>query len=83
MQDGKECKTSCSMTGCGGLMWWTTLVVAVIAVPCFALVVATMSPLRGLGEIAVFILACWLSTFLGMKLMSNPKMKEKIGRKDS
>lgn len=81
MQDGNECKTSCSMGGCAGLMWWTTLVIAVVAVPSFGLVVAAMSPLRGSGEIVVFILACWLSTFLGMKLVSNPKMNQKIGKK--
>lgn len=82
MNDDKNCKQKCSMTGCSGLMWWTTLVITVIAVPSFAVVVAKMSPLRGIGEIIVFILACWLSTFLGMRLMSHPKMKEKIGRKE-
>lgn len=69
--------SSCK-SGCAGLMWWTTLVVAVLAVPAFGVVVASIVPLEGIGSIAVFILACWLCTFLGMRLMSNPKMHEKI-----
>jgi hypothetical protein len=68
---------SCS-TGCSGIMWWATLVMAVLAVPSFGAVVALMAPLQGLGQIVVFILACWLCTYLGMKLMQNPKMHEKI-----
>lgn len=57
---------------CTGLMWWMTLVIAVLAVPSFALVISAISPLRGLGEVIVFVLACWLCTYLGMKLMQRP-----------
>jgi hypothetical protein len=76
-KDGKECST-----GCTGIMWWATLVVAVLAVPSFGVVVASVVPIRGAGEVVVFILACWLCTYLGMRLMSNPKMHEKIIKKD-
>jgi hypothetical protein len=62
-----------------GLMWWTTLAVAVLAVPCFAIVVSYIFPFRGIGGLITFVLACWLCTYLGMRLMSNPKMSEKIG----
>jgi|GEM_PF-6462316 len=71
-KDDKDCKVM-------GIMWWTTLVVAVLAVPSFGFVVSYVMPFRGIGELAIFILACWLCTFLGMRLMSNPKMLEKIG----
>jgi FtsH-binding integral membrane protein len=62
-----------------GVFWWTTLTVAVLAVPCFGIVVSYIFPFRGLGGLIVFILACWLCTYLGMRLMSNPKMADKIG----
>ena len=62
-----------------GLFWWTTLAVAVIAVPSFGLVVSYIFPFRGTGSLVIFVLACWLCTYLGMRLMSNPKMSEKIG----
>lgn len=70
--DSKNCKVM-------GLMWWATLIVAVLAVPSFGFVVSYILPFRGIGELVVFILACWLCTYLGMRLMSNPKMMEKIG----
>jgi hypothetical protein len=62
------------------LMWWTTLVVAVMAVPGFGAVVAFISPTSGVLQLAVFVLACWLCTYLGMKLMSDPRMDKKIGK---
>jgi len=68
--------------GCGdcgsSLNWWATLVVAVLAVPSFGIIVSSFVPIKGAGEIVVFILACWLCTYLGMHLMKNPKMSEKI-----
>ncbi len=71
-------------TGCTGLVWWMTLLVAVLAVPSFGIVITTLIPIKGLGEIIVFILACWLCTYLGMRLMQNPKMSQTldIGKKD-
>lgn len=77
MEDNKSCST-----GCSGLMWWTTLLVAVLAVPSLGVVIASASQLEGFGGIIVFILACWVSTYLGMKLMQNPKMAQKFGKKD-
>ena len=69
--------------GCGfsKTMWWMTLLIAVLAVPAFGLVMAAMFPVTGLGQIFVFVLACWLCTYLGMRIMSNPKMSEIIGKK--
>jgi hypothetical protein len=60
-------------------MWWATLIVAVLAVPSFGFIIATMIPIKGIGEIAVFMVACWFCTFLGMKLMHMPNMRQKVG----
>jgi len=76
MNNDKNC------SGCTGMAWWATLVIAVLAVPCFGLVVAKVVPVSGIAQIIVFVLACWLCTYLGMRLMSNPKMHDKIGKKD-
>ncbi len=69
-------------SGVSRLMWWTTLLVAVLAVPSIGVVIASASQLQGMGGIVVFVLACWLSTYLGMKLMQNPKMSEKFRIKE-
>lgn len=76
MNNGNE---NCS--GCAGIWWWMTLVVAVLAVPSFGIIVARLIPMPGVGELIVFVLACWFCTYLGMRLMKNPKMMEKIGKK--
>lgn len=68
--------------GCTGIWWWATLLVAVLAVPSFGVAVASAVPIEGIGTVLVFILACWLCTYLGMKLMDNPKMNETINKKD-
>ena len=71
---GKNCCSSSSE----GVMWWATLVVAVLAVPSLAVIVVVMTGSRGFMSVAVFMIACWLCTWLGMRLMKNPKMSEKI-----
>ena len=58
--------------------WWMTLVVAVLAVPSFGIIAAHLIPIGGIGSLVVFVLACWLCTYLGMRLMNNPKMAEKV-----
>lgn len=78
MSDEKKCCGDCSTK----LAWWATLIVAVLAVPSFGVVVAFMSPLEGFAQLIAFILACWLCTYLGMRLMSDPRMHKKIGDKD-
>lgn len=64
--------------GCSGIVWWAMLIIAVLAVPSFGVVIAFMSPASGIGQLIVFVLACWLCTYLGMRLMSNSKMHDKI-----
>ena len=69
-EDGKSC---CKGHFWTHTYWWAFLVVAVIAVPSIAFVAAAMVPDKGIWQILVFVFACWLSTFIGMKLM---KMKQ-------
>ena len=77
MGDSKMCGS-----GCGGIMWWATLLVAVLAVPSIAIMVTTIFKVEGFVQILVFILTCWISVFLGMRLMQNPKIKESMSKKD-
>lgn len=70
-ETGKTCYTT-------GLMWWATLVVAVLAVPSFGFIVSSIIPVRGVGELVVFIGACWFCTYLGMRLMQNPKISQPV-----
>jgi hypothetical protein len=67
-----------SCSGCTGIWWWATLVVAVIAVPTLGLIVAALLHAEGMMQIAVFMITCWVSTYFGMKLMQHPKMSEKF-----
>ena len=75
----ESCKDACSVSN---IMWWATLVLAVVAVPSFGVITAILLPLRGLGQLIIFILACWFCTYLGMYLMRNPKMSETINKQD-
>ena len=53
-----------------GLMWWSTLLIAVIAVPTLGVTVALAS--GGQSElilIGVFVITCWASVWLGMWLV--------------
>ncbi len=52
-------------------IWWSKLVVAVIAVPMFGLLVGAMIPGGEFGQILAFVFTCWVSVFFGMKLMEN------------
>lgn len=68
-------KRGCGMMSCDGIFWWMKLLIAVLAVPSFGIIVATVIPIEGIGQVIVFVLACWLCTWLGMKLMQNSKIK--------
>ncbi|MDX1974861.1 MAG: hypothetical protein SFT92_04220 [Rickettsiales bacterium] len=60
----------------GNLIWWTKLAVAVLAVPAVGIMVVSASQTSGVVEIAVFMIACWVSTYLGMRLMINSKKRK-------
>lgn len=65
-----------SAPGRSTLCWWATLVVAVLAVPSFGIIVALMTGTTGLLQIWIFMLACWFCTYLGMRLMRQPRMTQ-------
>jgi len=52
-----------------GLVWWTTLVMAVIAVPLIGGIVAMAITKSASMQMIIFMLTCWVSTWLGMWLM--------------
>jgi hypothetical protein len=56
---------------CQGIFWWAKLVVAVLAVPALGAVVALASggAHKGFLGVVIFVVACWVCTYLGMKLM--------------
>ena len=75
MNDDKNC---CDI---GAAAWWATLVMAVLAIPSFAIIITIMTGTADFMQLAVFIIACWLCTYLGMRLMSSPGMQDKINKK--
>ena len=84
MQDKPSSEShSCSKHCSHHMMWWTTLIVAVLAVPAFGFIIASIIPIKGVGEIVVFMSACWFCTFLGMKLMQMPSMSDKVGTQNN
>lgn len=66
-----------------GVMWWATLLVAVLAVPSFGIIASLMWGSRGVGELVVFVAACWVCTYLGMHLMKNPKMSKPFDHRNN
>lgn len=62
--------------GTSSYFWWAKLVVAVIAIPSIGAVVATAFPASDFNQIIIFIIACWICTYLGMKLMQSADKKD-------
>lgn len=56
-------------SGTGSVFWWAKLVIAVLAIPSLGAIIASALPGRGIGQIIIFVIACWVCTYLGMKLM--------------
>jgi len=55
---------------CSGLMWWFWLFFAVLVVPFIGSIIAlTVAPNSTIGQMVIFVLACWISVWLGMGLM--------------
>ena len=52
-----------------GLLWWTTLVMAVIAVPLIGTSVALAMTDSQFTQMLIFIGTCWACVWLGMWLM--------------
>lgn len=73
MTDTHKIDDCCKTHLWGSIYWWAFLLVAVLAVPSVAFVVAALVPDQGITQIIVFVIACWVSTFIGMKLMNMKK----------
>lgn len=56
-----------------GLLWWSMLLVGVIAIPAAAIIITAVLPLNETGRVFSFIIACWVSTWVGMWLMKKVK----------
>jgi len=60
-----------------GLMWWTTLLVAVLAVPVIGTSVALGLTESAFLQMVIFVLTCWACTWLGMWLMKKAENLKK------
>ena len=78
MKDNESCNVACS----NAVFWWAKLVIAVLAVPSFGFLITRFVRTEGFLELVVFIIACWVCTYLGMKLMEHPSMQKRIGKDD-
>ena len=69
--DSKHCASSCT-----GIMWWTMLLVAVLAIPSLAILISLTVPAGNeLVQMGVFVFSCWISTWIGMWLMRKSKLQ--------
>lgn len=75
--EGKEC----GLAKCGDITWWAKLVVAVLAVPAMGIIITSLFPATEFFQLAIFIVACWVCTYLGMRLMQHPKIAEMMDNK--
>ena len=66
-----------------GAVWWATLAIAVLAIPTLAFGVALAIPSEHeMAQAAVFIITCWVSTWLGMRLMNRAHKRKNAHKKD-
>lgn len=72
MDHQSEEKKAC----CMDINWWAMLIVAVLAVPCLGILIALALGAQGFFGVAVIIVTCWISTYLGMRLMHNKGVKK-------
>lgn len=79
MDEGKGANDSANATAVG-VFWWVYLITAVLAVPSLAFLVTKVMPVNGMLELLIFVVACWLCTYTGMRLMT-PSRKSDTGEK--
>lgn len=60
-----------------GLVWWITLIMAVVAVPIVGTSVALAATDSAFLQMVVFVLTCWACTWLGMWLMKKADAHQK------
>lgn len=56
-----------------GLVWWVTLMMAVIALPLAGTMIALAVTDSAFTQMVVFMITCWGCTWLGMWLMHRSK----------
>lgn len=73
-----ECNSGdkCSGKLFENVLWWTMLMVGVIAIPSAAIIITLMLPLSDTMRVFSFVLACWGCTWVGMWLMNKAKAKQ-------
>jgi cytochrome c oxidase subunit IV len=76
--EDKKSPSECQYSGFfGGLIWWSKLIVAVLAVPWIGLIIAAVMRTQNSSlQLVAFVLTCWVCTFLGMSLMKNKQDKK-------
>lgn len=57
------------------ISWWTTLLVAVLAIPAASIIITLSLPISDTAKVISFVLSCWLCTWLGMWLMRKSDLK--------
>lgn len=65
----KSCGVMFSSSTFDAVLWWVMLLVAIFAVPSIAFIITFATPLPDAMQIFVFMITCWLSTWIGMWLM--------------
>ena len=58
------------------LLWWTMLVVAILAIPSAAAIITSALPAGGIAQVLIFVVACWGCTWVGMWLMRKADERE-------
>jgi len=77
--NSEKCESNVPGSLWAGIYWWTFLVVAVLAVPSIGFVIAMAVPGNAMSRVIVFVLTCWISTYLGMHLMKKPPLPKQSG----
>lgn len=62
------------------ILWWMMLIIAVLAIPAFAIVVSFSMP-NDFLKLITFVVCCWFCTWAGMWLMRKSDLKEFQGKK--
>ena len=74
MDDNKGANESSKKRCMVGIIWWAYLITAVLAVPSLSFLLTKIVPVHGVVELLIFVIACWFCTYVGMRLMSNPRL---------
>ena len=82
MDEGKGANESSKKHSMVGVIWWAYLITAVLAVPSLSYLLTKMVPVHGIIELLIFVVACWFCTYVGMRLISNPKLSPPTDKRE-